>query len=139
MNARMEKAAVVLARFALGASFLNGIASRFGLYGPDRGYGNFENFVKYTARVNSFMPAKTIPFLAWSATAAELGLGLLLVVGVWPKWTALATAALLFLFGTAMWISFGIIDPMDYSVYSAMSAALLVAVYEQRREEQPHA
>jgi hypothetical protein len=64
--------AVLYARIALGAAFLSGIASRFGLYGRDVGYGNFANFEKYTAEVNAFMPAFTIPFLAWAATAAEL-------------------------------------------------------------------
>ena len=67
-----ERLGILYARIALGAAFLSGIASRFGLYGRNVGYGNFANFVKYTAEVNSFMPAFTIPFLAWSATAAEL-------------------------------------------------------------------
>lgn len=125
---------VIFARVALAAAFLSGIASRFGWYGKDVGYGNFQNFLKYTAEVNSFMPASTIPFLAWAATAAELGLGLALLLGVWPKWTAFATAALLMLFGTAMAISFGIKSPLDYSVFSAMGAALLLALHEQHKE-----
>ena len=115
------------ARLALGAAFLNGIASRFGLYGPHTGYGNFANFEKYTAQVNSFMPASTIPFLAWSATVLEFVLGVLLVIGVWRRWVALATAGLLILFGVAMAISFGPIEPLDYSVFSASAAALFLA------------
>jgi hypothetical protein len=67
-------------RLALGASFLSGIADRFGLYsGRNVGYGNFAGFVRYTAKVNSFMPAFTILFLAWAATVAEFSLGLALV------------------------------------------------------------
>ena len=62
--------AILYTRFALGAAFLSGIASRFGLYSKN-GYGNFANFMQYTAEVNSFMPAFTIPFLAWAATAAH--------------------------------------------------------------------
>jgi putative oxidoreductase len=122
------KVAVIYARLALGAAFLSGIADRFGLYGKNVGYGNFENFVRYTAQVNSFMPAFTIRFLAWAATVAELLLGLGLVFGLWIRWTSLASAALLALFGTAMAMSFGFKSPLDYSVFSASAAALLLAL-----------
>src|SRR5919198_2128363 len=124
------------ARIALGAAFLSGIADRFGLYrGRNVGYGDFAGFVRYTAKVNSFMPASTIPFLAWAATAAELFFGVALVVGIWRVWVAVGSAVLLLFFGTAMAISFGIKSPLDYSVFSASSAALLVAAYESRRKE----
>jgi putative oxidoreductase len=81
------------------------------------------------------MPASTIPFLAWAATIAELFFGITLILGVWRVWVALGSAVLLILFGTAMAISFGIKSPLDYSVFSASSAALLVAAYEARRKE----
>ncbi len=74
------------------------------------------------------MPRWTIPFLAWASTLAELGLGLGLVVGLWPRRIALASAALLLIFGTAMALSLGIKSPLDYSVFSASAAALLLAV-----------
>jgi uncharacterized membrane protein YphA (DoxX/SURF4 family) len=119
----------VYARVALGAAFLSGIMSRFGLWGDGVGYGNFENFLKYTAEVNAFMPAATIPLLGWTATAAELVLGLLLVAGLWLRWTAIASAILLALFGLAMAISFGIKEPLDYSVFSASAGALLLALH----------
>lgn len=125
----VEALAVLYARFALGAAFLSGIASRFGLYGKNEGYGNFAAFEQYTAQVNSFMPAFTIPFLAWTATVAELLLGVLLIVGVWPRWIALGSAALLALFGAAMAISMGIKSPLDYSVFSASAAACLLALH----------
>jgi uncharacterized membrane protein YphA (DoxX/SURF4 family) len=130
-----ERLGVRYARLALGAAFLSGIASRFGLYGKNVGYGNFANFVEYTAEVNSFMPAFSIPFLAWSATAAELVLGIALILGVWPRWVTLGSAVLLALFGIAMAISFGIKSPLDYSVFSASAAAVLLALYENRKHE----
>jgi putative oxidoreductase len=88
--------------------------------------------VNYTAKVNSFMPASTIPFLAWAATAAELSLGLALILGVWPRWVALGSALLLAIFGVAMGISFGIKSPMDYSVFSASAGAVLLALHQKR-------
>jgi putative oxidoreductase len=125
---------ILYLRIALGAAFLSGIADRFGLYrGRNVGYGNFDGFMRYTAQVNSFMPAFTIPFLAWAATLAEFWLGLALILGVWPRWVALGSAVLLALFGIAMAISFGIKSPLDYSVFSASAGALVLALYQDRK------
>jgi uncharacterized membrane protein YphA (DoxX/SURF4 family) len=129
----VERWAVRYARIALGAAFLSGIASRVGLWGEGVGYGSFANFVRYTAEVNSFMPPSTIPFLAWAATVAELVLGVALILGVGLRWAALGSALLLLLFGTAMAISFGLKEPLDYSVFSASAAALLLALTSQER------
>src|SRR3954465_8196810 len=131
-----ERLAALYLRLALGAAFLSGIADRFGLYrGRNVGSGNFGGFIQYTAKVNSFMPAATIPFLAWSATALELAFGVALVLGLWLRWTALASSLLLFLFGIAMAISFGIKSPLDYSVFSASAGALFLAMHEFRKSK----
>jgi uncharacterized membrane protein YphA (DoxX/SURF4 family) len=128
-SSQAKRLAILYARVALGIGFLSGVADRFGLWrGRNVGYGNFDGFVRFTAKVNSFMPASSIPFLAWAATAAELVLGILLLLGLWPRWTGLASAVLLILFGTAMAISFGAKSPLDYSVFSASAAAVLVAL-----------
>jgi putative oxidoreductase len=128
-----ERLGILYARMALGAAFLSGIADRFGLYtGRNVGYGNFHGFLRYTAKVNSFMPPATIPFLGWAATAAELFLGVALILGIWPRWVALGSACLLILFGTAMAISFGIKSPLDYSVFSASAGALLLGLFGTR-------
>jgi len=129
-----DRLGVLYARVALSSAFLSGIASRFGLYGKNHGYGNFANFMRYTAEVNSFMPASTIPFLAWSASAAELFFGIALLLGIWPRWIALGSAFLLALFGIAMAISFGIKEPLDYSVFSASAAAMLLVVHTRKRQ-----
>jgi putative oxidoreductase len=130
----LERLGIFYARVALGAAFLSGIADRFGLYwGRNVGYGNFDGFVRYTAKVNSFMPAFTIPFLAWAATAAELFLGVALILGIWPRSVALGTSLLLVLFGIAMAISFGIKSPLDYSVFSASAGAVLLAMFQSRK------
>ncbi|HJU83037.1 MAG TPA: hypothetical protein VJ600_02400 [Holophagaceae bacterium] len=130
-----EPLAFLYARIALSAAFLSGIASRFGLWGKGVGYGNFANFMKYTAQVNAFMPAATIPFLAWAATAAEFVLGIALLLPLGParmRWIGLASAGLLAVFGTAMALSFGPKETLDYSVFSASAAALLLALRRPR-------
>lgn len=129
LPAGVERAALWFARIGLSAAFLSGIASRLGWWGEGVGYGSFANFVRYTGEVNSFMPAATIPLLAWAATVAELGLGIGLLLGLGLRWIALGSAALLFLFGAAMAVSFGLKEPLDYSVFSASAAALLLALH----------
>ena len=129
---RLDRLATLYARLALGAAFLSGVADRFGLWAAKGGWKNFADFERYTAQVNSFMPAATIPFLAWAATAAELSLGVALVIGFRVQWAAFGSAVLLTLFGTAMAISFGIKSPLDYSVFSAAAGALLLGLYVAR-------
>jgi putative oxidoreductase len=130
--ATLARLAILYARIAIGLAFLSAVADRFGLWGKHGDWGNFANFTKYTAQVNSFMPAFMIPFLAWTATAAELLLGIALILALWPRWVAFGTAILLFMFGTAMAISFGIKSPLDYSVFSASAGALLLALLQGR-------
>ena len=130
---RRERWIIRFARIALGVAFLSGIMSRFGLWGAGVGYGSFDNFVTYTGQVNAFGPAWSIVPLAWAATAAELALGLLLVVGAWPRAVALGSAILLVMFGTAMAISLGIKEPLDYSVFSAAGCALLLSIHAPGR------
>ena len=132
---RLKTLGPLYARIALGAAFLSAVADRFGLWGKYGGWKNFANFTEYTAQVNSFMPAFTIPFLAWAATAAELSLGIALIAGLWLRWVAFGAATLLFLFGAAMAISLGVKSPLDYSVFSASAGALLLAMYHSEHHQ----
>jgi putative oxidoreductase len=124
----VQRCAILYARIAIGAAFLSAVAARFGFYGKNVGWGNFSNFLRYTAEVNSFMPASLIPFLGWTATIAETFLGAALILGIWPRCVAFGSALLLALFGLAMAVSFGIKAPLDYSVFSASAGALLLAL-----------
>ena len=127
-----ERLGILYVRIALGSAFLSPVADRFGLWGKYASWGNFANFTRYVAQVNSFMPAFTILFLAWAATAAETTLGILLILGIWPRWVALGSAILLFLFGAAMAVSFGVKRPLHYSVFSASAGALLLSLFKAR-------
>jgi len=122
----MKRFAILYARLPLGCAFLSAVAARFGLW-HDRGPHPFAEFIRYTGEVNSFLPAAMYPFLAVAATIAEATLGIALIVGFRLRWTALASAVLLAVFGIAMAISGGIKSPLDYSVFSASAAALLLA------------
>lgn len=126
--------ATVYTRLALGAAFLSAVASRFGLWDRTLDLKHFAGFIEYTGEVNRFLPAAVIPAIAWAATVAETSLGVLLILGLWLKWTALGSAILLAMFATAMAISLGVKSPMDYSVYSASGAALLLHLMERNRQ-----
>src|SRR4051794_35667513 len=81
-----ERCAMIYARLALGTAFLSAVAGRFGIWDRSVDWAHFEKFIRRTAEVNAFMPAFTIPFLAWTATAAEISCGVLLIVGVQLRW-----------------------------------------------------
>ena len=132
-----ERAGVLYARLAVGTAFLSAVASRFGLWDRTLDLKHFANFMQYAAEVNSFLPRAWIPFVAWAATIAETSCGILLVLGVWPRWVSLASAVLLAMFGTAMAISFGIKSPMDYSVFSASAASVLLSLRAFTQDGKP--
>ncbi|HYE85611.1 MAG TPA: hypothetical protein VEA16_04615 [Vicinamibacterales bacterium] len=117
------------ARFALAAAFLSAVAGRFGLWSGEPWAASFGRFVSRTAELNQWAPGAITPVLAWAATAAETALAVLLIAGVAVRWTAFSSAALLAWFGTAMLVYTGPKPPLDYSVFSASAAALLLAFH----------
>ena len=122
----------VFLRFALGISFLSAVADRFGLWGvygqPDVAWGNYARFVDYTAKLNWFLPAATIPAFAMTATAAETLFGLLLILGWKTRLVALLSGALLAIFALTMTVALGVKAPLNFSVFSAAGGALLLGV-----------
>ena len=117
------------ARVAIAAAFLSAVAGRFGLWTGADWSASFDRFLVRTAELNQWAPAALVPLLAWSATAAEVTLAVWLLSGVRVRWAALGSAALLAWFGTAMLVYTGPKPPLDYSVYSASAAALLLALH----------
>src|SRR4051794_34589534 len=134
MNTRLRGLATVSSvflRLALGISFLSAVADRFGLWGVygqhNVAWGNYARFVAYTAKLNWFLPATTIPALAIIATAAEILFGLLLILGWNTRTIALLSGVLLTIFALTMAVALGVKAPFDLSVFSAAGGALLLA------------
>jgi putative oxidoreductase len=127
-------------RWALAVTILSAVADRFGLWGPpgsaNVSRGDWPHFVAYTAKVNSFLPAIVAPALAIVATAAEGLLGVALLLGVFPRAVAWASAVLLALFAGAMTLSFGIKAPLNYSVFADGAAALALSVWPKAGNSQ---
>lgn len=120
-----------IVRIAVAAGFLSAVADRFGLWGPPgsplAAWGDFAAFTAYTGKLLFFVPPSLVPPFAWAATIAESVLGVLLILGIRPRETGLAAAALLLSFALAMTLALGIKKPLDYSVFAAAGAALLTA------------
>jgi uncharacterized membrane protein YphA (DoxX/SURF4 family) len=140
-----------LLRLPVAAAFLDAVADRLGLLGPHGtpgvAWGDFTHFIAYTATLNSFLPHAIIPALAVLATLGEITFGIALLLGIRLRIAALGSAALLFLFGTAMILAGS--SQFAYGVY-LMSAGTLAlstvdaslfsvdAILSQQKIKRPH-
>lgn len=122
-----QDTAVFVLRITLAFGFLSAVASRLNLWGT-RSSG-WKNFVHYTAETNSFLPQSWASIIAVLSTAAEVSVGILLLVGYKIKATARCASILTLLFAVAMSISFGIKEPLDYSVFVFSAGAFLLSIF----------
>lgn len=128
----MVDISTIFLRLALSAGFFSAVAARFDLWRQKASVSEaWNSFVDYTAEVNSFLPDTIIPAVAGLATCFEIALATLLLLGYKTTFAALGAALLLFAFATAMSISYGIKEPLDYSVFAASAGALLLATTKQ--------
>jgi hypothetical protein len=127
--------AMWLLRAALAISFLSAVADRLGLWGQlgsGAAWGDFERFTAYTAQLLWFLPPSLTSPAAILATVAEVVVAAGLLVGWRLHWWAFAAAALLLSFALAMTGALGVKAPLDYSVWTAASAAFLLGVVALR-------
>ncbi|UKB80757.1 DoxX family protein [Chryseobacterium sp. MEBOG07] len=122
-----QDTAVFLLRIALAFGFLSAVASRLNLWGAKS--SGWKKFIDYTAETNSFLPHSWAPAVAVLSTIAELSIGILLLVGYQIQKTAWCASVLTLLFAVAMSISFGIKEPLDYSVFVFSAAAFLLSTF----------
>ena len=122
---KYQDIASLLLRFALAVGFFSAVASRLSLWGSHS--SGWQGFLSYTAEVNSFAPKNIIPFLAIASTTLETLLGIALLIGYKTRWAALFAAILTFLFAIAMSVSFGIKEPLDYSVFAVCTGAFFLS------------
>jgi thiosulfate dehydrogenase [quinone] large subunit len=106
----------LLGRLIVGGAFLSALLPRF---------SNFEGFVRYTERVNSFLPHQVIPTLAVLATVVECVLSVAMLLGIKTRWAAGGSALLLCLFATAMTISG--LSQAEWAVYVLSAGAFALA------------
>jgi hypothetical protein len=127
-NIRMSAVAL---RLALAGAFLSAVADRFGFWGApgaaNVAWGNFDEFLKYTAILLPFMPAWLVPVCGWIATVAEVVFAIGLLAGWQLRWFALGSALLLFSFAASMTLALGFEPAFSYSVWTSGAASLLLA------------
>ncbi|MEE6129739.1 MauE/DoxX family redox-associated membrane protein [Chryseobacterium arthrosphaerae] len=122
-----QDTAVFLLRITLAAGFLSAVASRLNLWGSHS--SGWQNFVHYTAETNSFLPQSWASAIAVLSTITELSTGILLLIGYQVKRAAWWASILTLLFAIAMSISFGIKEPLDYSVFVFSAGGFLLSTF----------
>jgi putative oxidoreductase len=129
-NERILQITRVFLRVALASAFLVAVADRLGLLGPygsrNVSWGDWKHFEEYVAVLNWFIPKALIPALSALETVIETGLGLGLLVGIYPRIVAWSSAVLLSSFALTMTIVLGLLAPLGYGVFTAIGAALLL-------------
>ena len=118
-------------RLAISVTMLSAVADRFGCWGKDSTWGNWENFEKYTRQITSFLPESLSVFSAYSATFFEILFPLMLLLGFKTKIAAYGAGFLLLIFALSMTIALGAKAPLDYSVWVGSAGAFLLAVQEK--------
>lgn len=121
----------LFARVALALGFLSAVADRFGLWTPWLGsgnvvWGNMASFTDYTGVLLPWVPNSLLPVFAWTATLAEIVLGVSLLIGFRKRLTALLSGILLLAFAFSMLFSVSVKAPFDYSVFAAAACAFLL-------------
>ncbi|HEU4553847.1 MAG TPA: DoxX family protein [Chitinophaga sp.] len=118
-------------RIATGASYLLAGLDRFGVWGPPGSphvsWGSWSNFMQYAGKLMFFLPGNVAALLAGIASGAEIVFGVLLIIGLYTRIAAIGSGLLLFTFALCMTVALGIQAPLNYSVFTASAASLLLA------------
>ncbi|MGD1320081.1 DoxX family protein [Chryseobacterium sp. 2R14A] len=114
-------------RLAISATMLSAVADRFGFWGENSAWGNWDNFEKYTKQLTFFLPESLGVFSAYMATFFEILFPLMLILGFKTRLAAYGTGFLLLTFALSMTIALGVKAPLDYSVWIGSAAAFLLA------------
>jgi uncharacterized membrane protein YphA (DoxX/SURF4 family) len=118
-------------RVIISVTMLSAVADRFGFWGDNSAWGNWENFEKYTRQLTFFLPETLSTFSAYTATFLEILFPLMLILGFKTKIAAYGTGFLLLVFALSMSIALGIKAPLDYSVWVGSAAAFLLATQKE--------
>jgi uncharacterized membrane protein YphA (DoxX/SURF4 family) len=84
--------------------------------------------MEYAAKVNPWAPPALVPMLAWTATVAEILLGVALLVGLYTRLAGVASGVLLSSFAIGMTFGTGVKTALDASVFSAAAGAFALAL-----------
>lgn len=131
MKKSLENIPQLFVRWALAITMLSAVADRFGFWGTQSAWGNWDRFVLYTQELLFFLPSSVVSFFAVVATAFEIFFPLMLMAGFKTRMVTLGTGLLLFSFALSMSVALGIKAPLDYSVWIGSAAAFLLSVQNE--------
>lgn len=121
----------LLLRWALGITFLTPVLDRLGILGqPGTGnieWGNWENFINYTATLMPYFDRPVTNVMGAIATVSESVIALLLIIGFKTKYAAAGCSALTLTFILFMATSVGVQKPINFGVFTATTASLLLS------------
>lgn len=127
----------LLLRLSLGVGFLLPVMDRFGWLGPagvrGNAWGNWENFTHYTHSLVPFLNDSMANISAVIATAAEILLGVALIVGYKTRLAAMGSFVLTLIFAISMFVFLTPRAPFNYAVFVVSFASLLLAVIPNYR------
>lgn len=121
----------LLLRGALGLTFLTPVFDRLGILGPigtgNIEWGNWENFINYTSLLMPYLDRSATNIMGGIATASEFAIAVLLITGFKTKYAALGSCLLTLTFIVFMSTSVGIQKAINFGVFTASTASLLLA------------
>lgn len=121
----------LLLRCALGITFLTPVFDRLGILGQagtgNIEWGNWENFINYTTTLMPIFDRPVVNVMGAIATVSELMIGISLIIGFKTKYAAIGACLITLTFIVFMTLSVGIQKPINYGVFTASAAGLLLS------------
>jgi uncharacterized membrane protein YphA (DoxX/SURF4 family) len=132
-SARFRFFAVLLTRFGLAATYLSGVADRFGAWGrhgtSNVSWGDFQHYVARVQAILPHMPATLALVLAWVSTVLDSAFGLGLLIGLRTRTMAFGSGVLMIVYALATAVSPGGLHAMfAYGLLGLAGASMLLAV-----------
>jgi putative oxidoreductase len=121
----------LLLRCALGITFLTPVLDRLGFLGEfgtgNIEWGNWENFIDYTKTLMPYFDRSTVNIMGGIATVSEFLISLFLIIGFKTRYAALGSCLITLTFILFMTTSVGIQKPINFGVFTAATASLLLS------------
>jgi thiosulfate dehydrogenase (quinone) large subunit len=138
MKSTEQKLVEWFLRVALSVGLLSAVADRFGLWNKElSAWGNWENFIAYTQKLNPWIPHSLINIVGGIATFLEIAFAICLLINFKTSIIAKCTGFLLLTFALAMTFALNIKASLDYSVFiSAASAFALSFITKKKTSHQ---
>lgn len=122
----------IFLRLSISIGFFSAVADRLGWWSEKyAAWGNWDNFVHYTAKINPWFPEAMIPTLAYTATGLEIVLGVMLLIGFKTELAARLSGYLMLIFALSMTFSGGVKTALDASVFMGAAAAFALSTMKR--------